>query len=223
YYGGLPTGEIHEVGEPAFDSGESARWRADGTLELVRSREGQVFLDGFRIDTRTIARALAAHPALADAAVVLRDDDVGEPRLVAYIVVKPGEAPTLTELRGALRRSLPARMIPRAFIEVDSLREVAADNRRRQEGVSGAGECVEPRTATEQVVARLWKDALKVDRVSVHDNFFDLGGYSLLCFQVLERVQRETGQRLSPRVLLLDTLQQVAAQLDRASQSALSR
>ena len=73
-----------------------------------------------------------------------------------------------------------------------------------------------PTTVTEQMLARVWAAALSLDRVGIHDNFFALGGYSLLCFQVLSRIERETGHRLSPRVLLLDSLEQVAARLDRS-------
>jgi hypothetical protein len=70
------------------------------------------------------------------------------------------------------------------------------------------------------LLARLWTEALGLPRVGRHDNFFALGGYSLLCFQVLERIERETGRRVSPRLLLLDSLDQVAAQLDRMERPA---
>jgi hypothetical protein len=178
----------------------------------------EVSLNGFRVDTEEIRSALKRHAALADAAVVLRNDASGESRLAAYIVLRAGESATATELRDELRRTLPRRMIPRTFTEVDELRRASAGEWRLDETeTSVMNDHVDPRSATEQMLARVWRAALGVDRVGVHDNFFSLGGYSLLCFQVIDRVERETGHRLSPRLLLLDSLQQVAESIDRVA------
>jgi amino acid adenylation domain-containing protein len=207
-----------EPGERLYRSGESARWRSDSTLELVKGREGQVDLGGFRVELEEIAVALRRHPAVADAAVVLRRQDSGQSRLVAYIVLRPGHTYTDTELRRELRRTLPERMIPRAFTELSGLPRTAGGRLDRNalelSGRPSIEDYVAPESASEMMLAGLWREALGLERVSVHDNFFALGGYSLLCFQVLDRIERETGRRLSPRLLLLDSLRQVAVQLD---------
>jgi hypothetical protein len=123
-------------------------------------------------------------------------------------------------LRQDLRRTLPERFVPRAFVELDLLPRSASGvllceelDRPRLESPDDE-HYASPRSASEMLLAEIWREALAVDRVGLHDNFFALGGYSLICFQVLDRVERQTGHRLSPRPLLLDSLQQIAAQLD---------
>src|SRR5262249_49142740 len=120
-------------------------------------------------------------------------------------------------------RTLPERAIPRAFVELERLPLTATGDLDRAQ-LQPAGRLSRdhneaPRSANEIIMAKLWQEALGLERVSVHDNFFELGGYSLLCFQVLRRLERDPGQRLSPRLLLLDSLQQVAAHLDSPSAS----
>src|SRR4029453_12611134 len=104
------------------------------------------------------------------------------------------------------RRLLPERMIPRSFAEIEVIPR-RPDGRLDTEHPlldAGTDEYVAPQTATEILLANVWGEALGVPRVSAHDNFFLLGGYSLLCFQVLARIESQTGHRLSPRLLLLD-------------------
>jgi acyl-coenzyme A synthetase/AMP-(fatty) acid ligase len=207
-----------EPGQRLYRSGERVRWRSDGTLELLKRRDGQVDVGGFRVELEEIAFALRRHPAVDDAAVVLRNQGSGQERLVGYVVPRAGQTYTDTELRRELRKSLPQRMIPRAFIELTALPRAENGQLDRSSlepaETSSSEDYVAPQSASEIMLARLWREALGLERVGVHDNFFGLGGYSLLCFQVLDRIERETGQRLSPRLLLLDSLQQVAAQVD---------
>jgi hypothetical protein len=126
---------------------------------------------------------------------------------------------TQTELRSHLRARLPERLVPSQFVELDSLPRTAdgaidvgglpspfASARRRYH--------VAPTTPSQKLVANAWQEALKAKSVGLQDNFFDLGGHSLLCFQVLAAIERETGKRLSPRLFLLNTLEQVARELD---------
>jgi non-ribosomal peptide synthetase component F len=200
-----------------YRTGERARWRSDGTLELVAGRKRETYVDGVRVDLEDISSLLRRDLLVQDAAASFQAADADHRRLVAYLEPREGVAYTATELREQLRRVLPDRMVPRSFIEVETIVRTAGGGLDLESrGATGvpSGDDAPPSSAMEILLAELWKDALCVPRVSVHDNFFELGGYSLLCFQVLDRLERKTGHRVSPRLLLLDSLQQVAAQLD---------
>jgi non-ribosomal peptide synthetase component E (peptide arylation enzyme) len=215
------TGELvvrvaTENNAPWVRTGHQTRWRSDYTLELVLPRLHEAYVDGFRINLDDVAGAIRGHAAVGDAEVFIETAALPE-RLIAWVVPRDGSGYSVAELRRELRRSLPAAMVPRSFVEVESIPR-SADGRvvlGMLEANAGRREAdVLPETPTERMLAELWSEALSVDRIGVHDNFFALGGYSLLCFQVLERIERETGRRVSPRLLLLDSLRQVAAQID---------
>jgi hypothetical protein len=125
---------------------------------------------------------------------------------------------TTTELRRHLRRTLPRHLVPAVVVEVQVLPELAPgiiDRIQLRTLDSERGpRFVAPVTDSEQLVAGLWKEALGLARVSTTDKFFDLGGYSLLCFQLIERIEKQTGKRLHPRSFVLDTLGQLASQLN---------
>jgi acyl carrier protein len=152
-------------------------------------------------------------------------EEGGAPRLVAFFAHVPGQSFTDTELRRQLRALLPEFMVPQVFIELESL-PITSDGAIDYAGLPApfgsdrAIEFVAPRSATEQRLAEIFAEALRVPRVGVYDNFFDLGGHSLLCFRVIERIERELGKRLSPRTLLLNSLEQVASELDGGAQKA---
>jgi hypothetical protein len=137
---------------------------------------------------------------------------------VAYCAARDGGSWTETELRARVRSSLGDDLVPRVFVEVDALpRDLAGavDSERLPSpyAASRSGEYLPPHSSVEQYLACVWQEALGVARIGKLDNFFDLGGHSLVCFRVIARIERERGVRLSPRVLLLNTLEQVAAQL----------
>ncbi|MEO6238624.1 MAG: amino acid adenylation domain-containing protein [Vicinamibacterales bacterium] len=213
--------DIARRGQRPYSTGEWGRWRSTGEIEFVRGGALQIDVDGFRVELTEIESALCQLPAIEDAAVLLQRQESGPARLMAFIVPRVGQTYSATSLRRELRESLPSRMIPRAFVERLSLPRKADGTIDRAQlepaNPSAAETSAPPTTATEIMLADIWREALGVARVGKHDNFFGLGGHSLLCFQVLTIIQRETGQRLSPRLLLLDSLQQVAAHLDNAS------
>ena len=124
---------------------------------------------------------------------------------------------TTTELRRHLRRTLPRYLVPSIVVEAQALPELApgiVDRSRLQALDPDRGpRFLAPATEAEQLLASLWKEALGLVRVSTSDKFFDLGGYSLLCFQLIERIERQTGKRLHPRSFVLDTLGQLASQI----------
>ena len=212
--GPTPDGAIDA---PLCATGLRARWTQLGELQLRHADETRT-IQGLRVRPEEIAAVLARHPAVRRAAVVAYDVSVGERRLVAFFEPNPDASFTETEFRRLLRHELPEALVPKTFVELHAL-PLRADG-----GVDTASlpspfaaarreDYVAPRSDNERLLVELWQEALKVPRVSVYDNFFDLGGHSLLCFKVLARVEEKTGKRLSPRLMLLNSLEQVAAAL----------
>jgi amino acid adenylation domain-containing protein len=213
----VPDPLSDEPGTRLYRTGDRARWRGDGSLECLGRVDDQVKLRGFRIEPGEIEAALLGHEAIRFAVVQARESDAADRQLVAYVVLGEGQEPTVTQLRAFLRQTLPAYMIPSSFVTLDSLPLTSTgkvDRRALAALVSSrrqAAPAVEPRTPMERLVAEAWGEALGIDRLSVHDNFFDLGGHSLLSLHVLARVERELGLRLNPRELIFQTLEQFAA------------
>ncbi|PIE25754.1 MAG: hypothetical protein CSA58_12630 [Micrococcales bacterium] len=192
------------AGERMYRTGDLVRWREDGTLEYLGRIDQQVKLRGFRIELGEIQAALTSHPAVGDAAVVV----VGEgrdKRLVAYVVAD-GEQPSAGELRAHLEAALPAYMVPSAFVALDALPlnpngKLDRDALPAPEGDAPApAEYAAPRDGHEALLARTWGEVLGVERVGIHDNFFALGGDSIVAIQVVARLRRH-GVTLSPKLI----------------------
>ncbi|MGH7269517.1 MAG: condensation domain-containing protein [Polyangiaceae bacterium] len=209
---------VVEEGARTEPTGLRARLSADGTFETLGRVDGLVEVGGSVIDLAAASGALGSHPAVLEAWVTVRGDSAGDPCLVAYVVPRPGLAATGSDLRGWVRDKLGGDAVPRMFVELDALpRDMAGavDDARLASpyATTEVHEHVAPRTAAEKYVAMIWREALGVARIGVYENFFDLGGHSLLCFRTIARIEREIGQRVSPKVVLLNTLEQVAAQI----------
>jgi NAD(P)-dependent dehydrogenase (short-subunit alcohol dehydrogenase family) len=174
-----------------------------------------------------IEAALAGLGA-TDAAAVERVSPAGERELVGFASFGAGEQPTVSELRRGLRERLPGGPLPSSFVILDALprREDGGVDRAALRGLEGTGagpagdgDAV-PRTGHERLLATLWKEALGIERVGVHDNFFDLGGHSLLSIRVLARLEKATGLRLDPRDMIFQSLRQIAAACDERQAAA---
>ncbi|HTE56293.1 MAG TPA: amino acid adenylation domain-containing protein [Kofleriaceae bacterium] len=181
-----PSGE--HPGARLYRSGDRARWRADGQLELLGRLDRQVKLRSHRIELGEIEAALTACSSVREAAVFL-DRDGHEPRLVACIVWRPGQAADLTALRAALRAALPAHMVPGAFVALDALPLTPNGKLDRsalpRPGAAASGRPhVESRTSVETGLAEIFAQVLGVERPGAHDDFFALGGHSLLAIRV---------------------------------------
>jgi amino acid adenylation domain-containing protein len=215
-----------EPGTRLYKTGDLARRRPDGSLEFVGRADDQVKLRGFRIELGEIEAALARIPAVGQSAVALREDGAGGKQLVAYVVPRNGTTPTPTELRGFLSGQLPEYMVPSAWVVLPELPRLANGkvNRKalpapdRAELAKGA---TAPRTPTEELVASIWAEVLRLDRVGIHDHFFDLGGHSLLATQVVSRL-RSTFQVEVPvgAVFEAPTVAGQSEIVDRARQAA---
>jgi non-ribosomal peptide synthase protein (TIGR01720 family) len=185
-------------GERLYRTGDLVRWRADGNLEYLGRIDQQVKVRGHRVECGEVEAALARHGSVRQAAVIGRDG-----RLAAY-VVPAGPAPAAGELRRFLAESLPAYMIPAVWVFLDALPVSPAgkvDRRalariepeRREEEAEDA-----PRSAAEEILARIWAEVLQVERVGVQESFFDLGGDSILSLRVVARAAEE-GLQITPR------------------------
>ncbi len=185
-----------EAGGRLYRTGDRARLRSDGSLEYLGRLDEQVKVRGFRVEPGEIEARLVQHPGVREAAVLAVEDEPGRERLVAYLVPSGPEPPTLSELHGHLRLTLPDFMVPSAFVGLEALpltvsgkldrRRLPAPERARP-GLAGA--YVGPRTRVEEVLAGICGEVLHLEHVGVHDNFFQLGGHSLLATQVVARVR----------------------------------
>ncbi|WP_244121399.1 non-ribosomal peptide synthetase/type I polyketide synthase [Burkholderia gladioli] len=192
-------------GSRLYRTGDLVRRLPDGTLDYVGRIDSQVKIRGFRIETGEIEAVLLAMPWVAGAAVAVIEDEDGERRLAAYVVRRP-EAREVDPggLRGLLRQRLPEYMMPSAFVELDALPLTAngkIDLRALPTPSFAAdrAEHVAPRTPLEELLAGIWARVLKLDRVGVHDNFFDLGGHSLSATQVVAELREHLPMELPLR------------------------
>ena len=208
------------VSSKLYKTGDLARYRNDGNIEFLRRNDKQVKVRGYRIELGEIEQILTSHEAVGQGVVVVREDTPGDARLVAYFVTADGQFVTASDLRKHLRESLPHYMIPQHFVELDRFPQTnngKIDYRAlpAPEGTTAeANDFVPPESETEVFLAAVWQEKLNAETISVNDNFFNIGGHSLLVMQVIGRVEEEYGIRLSPQDFLMGTLEQIAAKLD---------
>ncbi|MEU8512749.1 amino acid adenylation domain-containing protein [Kitasatospora sp. NPDC048722] len=188
-------------GARLYRSGDLARWTADGDLEYLGRNDDQVKIRGFRIELGEIEAALGRHPAVHGVTVVAREDTPGDRRLVAYAACPDTTDPR--ELRDLATAHLPAYMVPAAIVVLETLPLTPNGKIDRAalpapEFSGDAAGYAAPRTPVEEGLARVWAEILKVDRVGLEDDFFDLGGDSIRAVQIAFRVQRELGIALRP-------------------------
>jgi amino acid adenylation domain-containing protein len=187
----VPDPFASSPGDRLYRTGDLARRRADGTLEYLGRIDQQVKVRGFRIEPGEIEAVLEGHPGVREAAVGVWTAPSGDRRLVAWVA---GDIPA-AELRGRLAATLPAPLIPSAFVSVAALPRTANGKLDRkalpapEAPVATSGTA--PVTETERAVAAIWRDVLGVESVGVNDNFFDLGGHSLLLVRVHDRLRRD--------------------------------
>lgn len=182
-------------GARLYKTGDWARYRPDGNIELVGRLDHQVQIRGMRVELGEPEAALAQHFAVRQAVVTAREDTPGDKRLVAYVVLQPGYAITPSELRGYIKAKVPDYMVPSAFVMLETLPLTSNGKVDRQalpapeEGGLKRESFVAPRTPVEELVAACWSQVLGIQRVDIHDDFFDLGGHSLLAMQIISRLR----------------------------------
>ncbi|HDQ71157.1 MAG TPA: amino acid adenylation domain-containing protein, partial [Chloroflexi bacterium] len=203
-----PLGGGHRL----YRTGDLARYLPDGQIEFLGRVDHQVKVRGFRIELGEIESALGEHPVIQDVVVTVDAGEAGRgqgKRLLAYAVARPGVAlPPPAELRAFLADRLPAYMLPAAFVELDEMPLLPSGkvNRRAlpplETQFAGpwepSGEMAPARTPTEKLLRDIWADVLGLERLGVHDNFFDLGGDSIISIQIIARAN-QAGLRLTPK------------------------
>ncbi|MEW5928740.1 MAG: amino acid adenylation domain-containing protein, partial [Gemmatimonadota bacterium] len=213
-------------GARLYRTGDLARWLPGGVAEYLGRTDFQVKVRGFRVEPGEIEAALAAHPSVRESVVVAREDGPGEPRLVAYAVADGGAA-SPDALRAWLRERLPEHMVPSTFVLLDAL--PLSPNGKTDRGALPAPEraagsaaaYAAPRSEAEAALAAIWADVLGVERVGVHDHFFDLGGTSLLAVRVGSRVQEAFGVGLPLHALFqAPTVEALSLRIARAQLDA---
>ncbi|WP_414568360.1 amino acid adenylation domain-containing protein [Nostoc sp. CCY 9925] len=187
----IPHPFSHEPGARLYKTGDLARYRADGNLEFLGRIDHQVKVRGYRIELGEIEGLLGQHPKVQEAVVLMREDIPKNQRLVAYFVANSETAPTTGELRNFLKEQLPEYMLPSVFVELKALPLTTngkVDRRALPIPDSDRPELEEvyvaPRSEMEQAIAKVWQEVLQLEDVGINDNFFDLGGHSLLIVQV---------------------------------------
>ena len=203
----VPQAESPVPGERFYRTGDLARWLPTGDLDVLGRVDHQIKLRGFRIELGEIETQLTAQPEVSEAVVLLRPDgDLGK-RLVAYVVFEEGRELAPAELRTRLAQQLPEYMVPPTFVVLDALplnpnlkvdrRALPAPSDQRSESV----EFTAPRTPVEEILAKIWQEVLGVEKVGIHDDFFECGGHSLLATRITSRVPLALGVELPLRDL----------------------
>ncbi|MEG4215636.1 amino acid adenylation domain-containing protein [Microcoleus sp. Pol14C6] len=197
-------------GDRLYKTGDLVRYLPDGNLEFLDRTDRQVKIRGFRIELGEIESALSQHPDVQEAVILAREEDSGEKRLIAYLVLNSalsiGNSALIKNLRSFLREQLPDYMVPASFVCLESMpltpngkvdfKALPAPETNRSEA-----DFIAPQTLEEQVLAEVWAEVLGLKQVGINDNFFELGGHSLLATQLIAKVRDRFQVELSLRCL----------------------
>ncbi|HJZ78705.1 MAG TPA: non-ribosomal peptide synthetase, partial [Pyrinomonadaceae bacterium] len=191
-----------------YRTGDLARYLANGEIAYLGRADEQIKILGYRIEPSEIEAAIDRHPAIASSVVVARGSNCSEKRLTAYITLRNGATPAAGELCEFLKASLPDYMVPSVFAQLDSLPLTANGKVDRAglpeptvENTLRDADFVAPRTPVEMRLARILCSLMNIDEVSVNDNFFLLGGHSLLGTQLIAKIRNSFGVSLALRTL----------------------
>ncbi|HEY0699748.1 MAG TPA: amino acid adenylation domain-containing protein [Micromonospora sp.] len=203
-----------------YRTGDLARWRTDGTVDYLGRADEQVKIRGMRVELGEITSTLLARPDVREAVVVVREDD-GEAKLVAYVV----GTPTAAELTADLASTLPAHLVPEAFVTLDALPLTPngkLDRAALPAPVTAARSYVAPRTDAEALVAEVFTEILQVEKVGALDDFFALGGNSLRGMRAMARIRAEVEVDVPMRSLFTyPVVADLAAQIERLIEAEL--
>jgi amino acid adenylation domain-containing protein len=212
-------------GARLYKTGDLGRYLPDGNIEFIGRRDHQVKLRGYRIELGEIEAVLAQHAGVQECVVAVREEGPEQSQLVAYIVLAPGTRLTSTDVRRWLREQLPDYMVPTVFVTLPALPLTANGKVNRAllpAPMNGATLAEEQQpsatiTAVEQALVEIWREVIGVEKVGLHDDFFDLGGHSVLVAQITTRVRQVFEVDLSMRHLFgaptVATLAKVVEQL----------
>ncbi len=183
-----------------YKSGDLARYREDGIIEYLGRADNQVKVRGYRIELGEIEAVLASYPAVQSCVVLAREDTPGDKQLIGYVVPRGGVPPAVEELQIFLKDRLPDYMVPAKFVYLDSFplthngkidrKALPAPSHEETRPIQDAAR---PRTVTEEKLAAIWMELFKIENIGIHDDFFDLGGHSLLGIKAMSRIRDSFG------------------------------
>ncbi len=204
----VPDPFSQQGGERLYRTGDLAKYLPDGVIEFIGRGDDQVKIRGYRVELGEVEVALSQHPAVQSAVVVAWADSAMTRRLVAYTVVKPGIGqPHLSDLQAFLKKSLPDFMLPSALVSLESFPLTASGKVARrllpppERGIMQAENLVLPRTPVEETIAMIWSDLFSIKQISIHDDFFGLGGHSLIATQLMARLNEAFELELPVRTI----------------------
>ncbi|TMH84907.1 MAG: amino acid adenylation domain-containing protein [Betaproteobacteria bacterium] len=210
-----------EPGARLYKTGDLVRWLPEGDIEFLGRIDHQVKIRGLRIEPGEIEACITRHAAVREAVVIAREDIPGDKRLVAYLVSASPPADLADQLRALIRAAMPEYMVPAAFVLLDAFPlspngKVDRKALPAPEAAAYAGRGFEaPLGDIESALAQIWCDVLKLERVGRHDQFFDLGGNSLMAMQVVSRVRQRLVTELPLRELFAaPTVARLAARIE---------
>jgi fengycin family lipopeptide synthetase B len=223
----LPHPFSQEPGARLYKTGDRARYLIDGTLEYLGRTDQQVKVRGFRIELGEVEALLEHMETVRQAVVLLREDQPGNPQLVAYVVpTQPGVEPA--QLKHALRQRVPHYLVPTLIILLDALPLLSSgkvDRRRLPVPLQDRSQVVSrylpPRTPLEKQLVLIWEQVLERQEIGVQDNFFELGGHSLKAIQLLARLREKLQKNVSlGHFFQTQTIAEMAILLERNSEPA---
>ncbi|MBZ5490381.1 MAG: non-ribosomal peptide synthase/polyketide synthase [Acidobacteriia bacterium] len=194
-------------GERLYRTGDLARFLPDGNIEFLGRIDNQIKLNGHRIEPGEIEEIIQSYPGVHQAVVVTDQDDKDVTRLVTYVMPRVGQVVNAVELKNHIRQKLPEAMVPGVIVEIAELPLTASgkiDRKRlpkvERMSMGGADTDKAPRTEIERYIAEIWQQELQLTSIGVHDNFFDLGGHSLL----LVTIQEKLAVRFNDQLTVID-------------------
>ena len=214
----IPDFISSKPGARLYKTGDIARYLPDYSIEMLGRNDDQVKVYGHRVELGEITAVLMQHPAVNDCIVITRTEISGDKRLVAYFVTKHDPCPDLGELREFIGKKLPAYMVPSFFVRMDFLPLTPNGKIDRKslpvpEDMRQRSGYVAPRTEQEQILAKIWENALGIEQVGIQDNFFDLGGASIQCIEIVAKANMYGFQLSAENVFEYQTIARLAAQI----------
>lgn len=221
----LPDPFSGESGARMYRTGDAARWRADGVVEFLGRLDNQVKIRGYRIEPGEIEEVMSGLPGVRMAAIAVRKDAAGQKCLLGYYVVAPGQSMSTAEMRTALRALLPDHMIPASIMSLPELPLTVSGKIDRKAlpdpPVGGDDTSAEaswrsrPLGRSQRQLAKIWQELLGRASIGIDDDFFEIGGHSLLAVRMMGDVERVLGRRLALATLLeRPTIRHLAKRVD---------
>jgi thioesterase domain-containing protein/acyl carrier protein len=206
----LPNPFARKPGERLYRTGDQVRYHSDGSLEFLGRLDQQVKIRGYRIELGEIELAISQHPAVQDCVVTTQTTKLGEKRLAAFVVPAAGQTARSEELKQFLKEKIPEYMVP-SFIGIVEQLALTENGKIDRDALPNIEELssehnvfVAPRTEVERKLAAAWIKVLGLEQVGLRDNFFDLGGYSLLAVKLINEIEKDLGQKI-PLMTLFQT------------------